>query len=523
MVTASELNVNTSVNAAQMAQAMFGSGVQVVNATYTGAAVAKGIYTGGNATSPGVVPSDTGVILSTGRATDFTNSSGQSNVSTKTSTQNNTAGDSQLTQISGNPTRDAAVFQADFIPLGDTLTMQISFSSEEYLEYVGTQFNDVCAIWVNGVQAQLTVGNGDITINNINGTSNQNLYVDNAQDQFNTEMDAFTITLTLKAPVNVGVVNTIKIGIADAGDRLFDSNLLIAGDSIQCVLVAGDDAFDVGQNGSVTVDLIANDVSTTGATLTITQINGVNVVAGSVVTLSTGEKITLNADGTITLLADGDITTSTFTYTVKDSAGNTDVAFVTVNTVPCFARGTRLLTPRGQVAVEALALGDLVVTRDHGAQPVRWIGVVRVSATGRMAPVVIEAGTFGPHDRLRVSPQHRIFLQNSQAELMFGQSEVLVAALHLVNDVTVRVDRSEAEVEYFHILFDRHEIVWSEGLETESFHPGRATLDGMGQAARAELLALFPGLESVGSYGPAARRSLRAREALLLAENRARI
>ena len=95
--------------------------------------------------------------------------------------------------------------------------MQISFSSEEYLEYVGTGFNDAVGVWVNGVKATLTVGTGDISINNINPGSNGNLYVDNANDGFNTEMDGFTVTLTLKAPVNAGQVNTIKIGIADGG------------------------------------------------------------------------------------------------------------------------------------------------------------------------------------------------------------------------------------------------------------------------------------------------------------------
>lgn len=519
MVTASELTINTGATAAQMAQAMFGAGINVLSASYTGAAAAKGIYSGGNSTAPGVVPSDTGVILSTGKATDFTNSSGQSNQHTNTTGNNNTAGDAQLTQIAGQPTFDAAVFNASFVPAGNTLTMQISFSSEEYLEYVGSKFNDACAIWVNGVRAQLTVGTGDITINNINNTSNQNLYVDNANDQFNTEMDGFTITLTLKAQVIAGQTNTIKIGIADAGDRFYDSNLLIAGDSIQCALIAGDDMLTIGKTGSVTANILANDTSSTGSTLTITQINGVNVVAGSVVTLATGEKVTLNADGTITVLGNGTLSTDTFSYTVKDSAGNTDVGFVTVKTVPCFVRGTRLLTPGGQKPVEALSAGDLVMTRDHGAQQVRWAGSVRVRAVAPMVPVVIEAGTFGNHDTLRLSPQHRILLRGARSELMFGTAEVLVAARHLVNGRTVRFDMSEPEVDYFHILFDRHEIVWSEGLETESFHPGPVGIDGLAEAARAELLTLFPELEAgADAYGPSARRTLRFHEAQMLAQ-----
>ena len=69
-------------------------------------------------------------------------------------------------------------------------------------------------LWVNGQKAHLTVGDGDISINNINPKSNGNLYVDNAKDQFNTKMDGFTVTLTLKAPVKAG---SIKAGDDQGG------------------------------------------------------------------------------------------------------------------------------------------------------------------------------------------------------------------------------------------------------------------------------------------------------------------
>lgn len=514
MVAASELAINTSASATAMANEMFGAGVTVVNASYTGAAAASGVYSGGTTTSGGVAPSDTGVILSTGRATDFTNSSGAGNQSTQTSGNLGTAGDSQLTAISGSPTFDAAVLNASFIPDGNTLTMQIVFSSEEYLEYVGSNFNDACAIWVNGVQATLTVGTGDITINNVNTTSNSNLYVDNprATSPYNTEMDGFTVTLTLKAPVNPGVVNTIKIGIADAGDRIYDSNLLIAGNSIQVALIAADDVIALGKHDPVTYDILANDTSSTGSVLTITQINGQDVVAGDVITLATGEQITLNADGTITALGDGDIGSNTLTYTIEDADGNSDVAFITLNTVPCFTAGTMIRTVLGEVMVQDLALGDRVVTRDHGLQPVRWIGSRKVAGIGPLAPVVIEAGAFGPHERLVLSQQHRVLMRGAVAELVCGVSEVLVKARHLVNGGSVRLDTSGAEVEYFHILFDAHEIVWSNGLESESFHPGAQVLEAMEDAVRREVLALFPELAAGGAI-PAARLDAKGHEA----------
>jgi hypothetical protein len=74
---------------------------------------------------------------------------------------------------------------------------------------------------------------------------------------------------------------------------------------------------------------------------------------------------------------------------------------------------------------------------------------------------VIEAGTFGFHRRLVVSPQHRILLTHWMAELMFGEDEVLVAAKDLVNDCSVRIVEG-GTIDYFHLLFDRHQIVWSE-------------------------------------------------------------
>ena len=91
MVAASELPININASAVNMAETIMGSGVTVVNASYTGDRRSSGTYSDGDATSPFATPGDTGVILSTGRARDFTNSNGQANQSTNTST--NTRGE----------------------------------------------------------------------------------------------------------------------------------------------------------------------------------------------------------------------------------------------------------------------------------------------------------------------------------------------------------------------------------------------------------------------------------------------
>lgn len=519
MVQASELAINTSVTADQMADAMFGDGIKIVGASYSGDPVSSGIYSGAEATMPGVAPSDSGVILSTGKATDITNSSGQANQSSGTSTNTKGVdGDADLNQVAGFKTYDAAIFEAKFIPDGSTLTMQITFSSEEYLEYVGSGFNDAVGVWVNGEKAQMTVGDGEVSINNINDESNPDLYVDNAQDQYNTEMDGFTVTITIKAPVKPGQENTIKIGIADAGDSVYDSNLMIAGDSVQTAIVAVDDEVSVGMNGDTTVDVLANDIAPQGTTLTITHINGQPISENQTVTLSNGVELTLTPDGTIAIAGDDEESSVTFTYTVSDEDGNTDVGFVEVKTMPCFVAGTMIDTARGPIAAEKIVPGDLVLTRDNGYQRVRWAGQRACIADSKTGPVRIAANSFGLHGALMVSPQHRILISGPDALILFGAEEVLVSARHLINDRTIRRGRMGERVTYVHLLFDRHEVIRSNGVWSESYLPGPETLPGFDPAAQAEVLSLFPALDPDTrlGYGPAARLCLRRFEAQAL-------
>ncbi|MEX0284956.1 MAG: choice-of-anchor L domain-containing protein [Paracoccaceae bacterium] len=516
MAVASELPIDTSATAIDMANAIFGSGVQVLGADYTGAGRASGIFSDGDSVAPGVTPSDTGVILSTGKATSITNSSGDVNKYAYTSGVNRTAGDEDLTEMSGSQTYDAAVLEASFVPQGSELTMQITFSSEEYLEYVGSGFNDAVGIWVNGEPAQLTVGTGDITINNINDESNENLYIDNAakDDAFNTEMDGFTATLTLKAPVIPGQTNTIKIAVADAGDSYYDSNLMIAGDSVQTALVAHDDEVEISGHHAENVDVLANDFSATNSTLTITEINGTPVSAGDMVTLNSGEEVRLNADGTLSFTGDGDLETNTLSYTVEDEDGNTDVGYIELTTTPCFTAGTRIETDRGLVMVENLKAGDRVRTRDAGFQPLIWCGRSTVRAKDAAAPILIKRGTFGAHKDTSVSPNHRILITSPRAEAWFGTRDVLVPAKFMVNGTSVRHSSTRQTVTYFHLLLEEHHILRGDGLWSESYQPGPETLDTFSPQTKAELDQVLA--VSGGHPYRSARRSLRHHEAQLL-------
>ncbi len=520
MVAASELPVNTGASAVNMANTIMGDGVTVVSASYTGDNRSSGTYSNGDSTSPNATPGDTGVILSTGYVRDFTQSNGSSNHSSGTST--NTSGvnnDAGFNAIAGGSTYDAAILDIDFIPTGDTLTMQFTLSSEEYPEYWAS-YSDIVGVWINGNYVEMDVGNGDADVQNINSGSNENLFLDNTNDAYNTEMDGLTITLTLTIPVNPGVVNSIRIGVADQGDSSYDTNLLIAGNSMQTTLVAVHDTTVMYANGTRIVDALDNDINSTGGTLTITHINGVVVTIGDTVTLPSGETVTLNADGTMTVVGDDDVDVVHFSYEVESSTGGTDVGFVTVNTIPCFVAGTMILTPEGEVAVESLQAGDLVMTHDDGPQPLRWIGQRTVDAVDSFAPVRINAGTFGDHRELLVSPQHRVLIRDSLAELLFGETEVLVAAKDLLNDKSVRIQEG-GDVTYVHLLFDRHQVIFSEGLTTESFLPGPQTSHAFEQDTIDEICALFPEIdrETGLGYSPSARRTLRGYEAKILTQN----
>ncbi|WP_394179831.1 Hint domain-containing protein [Yoonia maritima] len=184
--------------------------------------------------------------------------------------------------------------------------------------------------------------------------------------------------------------------------------------------------------------------------------------------------------------------------------------------VVCFGHDTLIETDKGKVAVQDLREGDLVMTMDNGLQPIRWVGSRTVDAVGKFAPIVISKGVVGNTRELVLSPQHRVMMQGWQAELLFGEAEVLVAAKQLVNDETI-VRREGGEVTYYHILFDRHEVIYADDAPCESFHPGHVGINGMDEAQSAEIFALFPELEDdVLAFGPTARLAAKASEGALL-------
>jgi len=159
-----------------------------------------------------------------------------------------------------------------------------------------------------------------------------------------------------------------------------------------------------------------------------------------------------------------------------------------------FAGGTRILLADGRpVPVEDLEPGMAVLTRDHGAQPLRWAGAVRLRAEGGLAPVVVGPGVMGNPRPLVVSPHHRLFLYRRDARDLAGAAELLVQARHLVDGQGIR-RREGGHVVYHSLVFDRHEVIYAEGVPCESLMVCPDTLTRLPEDLAGPLRAAFPGL-----------------------------
>lgn len=166
-----------------------------------------------------------------------------------------------------------------------------------------------------------------------------------------------------------------------------------------------------------------------------------------------------------------------------------------------FVRGTRITLADGeQRAVEELRVGDRVLTRDDGPQPIRWIGQRTLRAAGAFAPILIRKGALHNANDLLLAPDHRVLVYQRRDRLGAGRAEVMVKVRHLVNGTTVVV-RDGGFVEYVQLLLDDHQIVFAEGIAAESLLVDTRT--------RAALPA------ALGEHGPRPHQAYEVREALL--------
>lgn len=286
-------------------------------------------------------------------------------------------------------------------------------------------------------------------------------------------------------------------------DPYFSELKYLGGASLDFVEVAVDAGTDVS-NISVIIYHPSGAVRSTNALVTPTD-----TVAGTdVYVLDTATSATftgLHANGAAALVVDGVVThfysfggtltakggpanglntTAIGTTGQGESLESTDGVNYTVQstptsgTVPCFLRGTMILTAEGEKPVEDVKVGDFVVTQDDGLQPVLWQGGFEVRGGQidvlQARPIKIRKGSLGrgvPSADLFVSPNHCMMLASSCCELLFAVPEVLVAAKALVDLEGLSVAHGSAEVQYHHLLFERHQIIFANGTPTESLNP----------------------------------------------------
>ncbi len=229
-------NLGGGVTATSLANALLAgsSGITLVSATYTGSNAASGTFTAGNASGVGV---DTGIILTSGLTSDL--GSGFSD-------NNTAAGDATLGAIVGATTFNASVLTITFIPTAANIQFGYVFASREYPQYVNSQYNDVFAFQVNGVNRALVPGsNTPVTINNVNcgqasssspgpNPTNCAQFRDNRNGTISSlDVGGFTNLFALTASVNVGVENTLRLAIADTSDQILDSAVFLQGGTLQ--------------------------------------------------------------------------------------------------------------------------------------------------------------------------------------------------------------------------------------------------------------------------------------------------
>jgi hypothetical protein len=268
----------------------------------------------------------------------------------------------------------------------------------------------------------------------------------------------------------------------------------------------GDDAI-FGQDGDDVITVGSGDTAEGGAgadsfTLDFSQTSSSNSTTIDVDGGTDGtdnDTLDLTGLGRFTLSEtidpDGDSTSGTATFDSGQVVNFSEIENLTV----CFANGTRIRTENGIYPIEALKVGERLVTRDNGLQTIRWIGnralgAEKLAAYPNLQPIRIAAGALGqgmPSRDLVVSPQHRIVVRSRIAIRMFDAQEVFVPAKHLLGVKGVTIAHDMTTVTYYHLLCDNHEIIEADGAFAETLYTGTEAMKAMTPEALEEIRLIF--------------------------------
>ncbi|WP_106743896.1 Hint domain-containing protein [Yoonia maritima] len=197
--------------------------------------------------------------------------------------------------------------------------------------------------------------------------------------------------------------------------------------------------------------------------------------------------------------------------------------------VACFAADTLIETTSGEQEINRLSSGDFILNTAGQSLEIKWIGGREVTAqelvnNPKLRPVRITAGALGnglPTQDLLVSRQHRMQVSSKITQRMFGEQDVLVAAIKLTELPGIFIDEAVDNITYYHMMFEKHEVVLANGAPSESLFTGPEALRSVSEEAREEILTIFPQIVDIDYCcepalplieGPA-RRNLIARHA----------
>ena len=210
-----------------IAQSLVGSGITISNVTYTGATSASGYFSGGIAAGIGI---ESGIVLTSGAAANL---DGTSNTSDSITADNGLSGISYLNTLAGQNTYDATVLEFDFVSIGDAAYFSYVFGSDEYNEWVGSEFNDVFGFFLDGTAVADNVATLDdgtvVSVNSINNGSHSSYYNDNDNNTaYPFEYDGFTNVLVASMlGLTANTTHHLTLAIADSSDYVWDSGVFL--------------------------------------------------------------------------------------------------------------------------------------------------------------------------------------------------------------------------------------------------------------------------------------------------------